>query len=302
MAFLLKKGSNVTVRNSVRSGLLPLHIAAVEGHLDIVKLLVEHGVDINAKKTTKGGAQNALEMASEKNYSEIFAYLISRGAKGKVKQNDAKLPGHNVRICAFSDVVPPQFQYQQTFSLSTIASEVAQPSSLPSDTSLSLMSLGTAVRPWKTVRLFLSSTFVDMFAEREYLVKNVIPKLKEKCEERKIHLVEVDLRWGITEEESKSGRALQICMEEVENCEIFCNILGSRYGWIPDENVVPADVKVKYAWQKGLSITHMEIQNGALKKKKDPKCRAFFYIRDSSNFLNSIPSNVHFILICLHFI
>ncbi len=49
---------------------------------------------------------------------------------------------------------------------------------------------------WARVGLFVSSTFDDMHAERDYLVKRVLPRLYAWCEERRLHLVDVDLRWG----------------------------------------------------------------------------------------------------------
>ena len=33
---------------------------------------------------------------------------------------------------------------------------------------------------WKTVRVFISSTFRDMHSERDHLVKHVFPALREK--------------------------------------------------------------------------------------------------------------------------
>jgi Domain of unknown function (DUF4062) len=44
--------------------------------------------------------------------------------------------------------------------------------------------------PWKTVRVFISSTFRDMHAERDHLIKVVFPKLRQWCEKRRLHLVE----------------------------------------------------------------------------------------------------------------
>ena len=52
---------------------------------------------------------------------------------------------------------------------------------------------------WKNVYIFISSTFSDMHAERDYLVKNVFPELSEWCEDRRIRLVDIDLRWGVTQ-------------------------------------------------------------------------------------------------------
>ena len=50
--------------------------------------------------------------------------------------------------------------------------------------------------PWKRVAVFVSSTFSDMHAERDYLVKRVFPDLHDWCERRRLRLVDVDLRWG----------------------------------------------------------------------------------------------------------
>ena len=36
-----------------------------------------------------------------------------------------------------------------------------------------------------------------------------------------------------------------------------------RYGWVPDIENVPDDIREKYQWIPGISITHMEILHGA---------------------------------------
>lgn len=124
---------------------------------------------------------------------------------------------------------------------------------------------------WRTARVFISSTFRDMHAERDYLVKYVFPELRTILEKKKIHFVDIDLRWGITEEESRQGHVMEICREEVDNCRpFFLCFLGERYGWIPPgENI---------------SITEMEIERGALVPaigKDKSSIQAFFYFRNS---------------------
>src|SRR4051812_42798655 len=65
---------------------------------------------------------------------------------------------------------------------------------------------GSTMNPQRrVVRVFVSSTFRDMFAEREELVKQVFPRLRKLCEERDVSWGEVDLRWGITEEQAQRG-------------------------------------------------------------------------------------------------
>src|SRR5215813_6888801 len=90
--------------------------------------------------------------------------------------------------------------------------------------------------PWRTVRAFISSTFRDMHAERDHLVKVVFPRLRQWCEERCLHLVDIDLRWGVTREEADNGQAIEICLKEIDGSRpFFVCVLGSRYGWVPEE-------------------------------------------------------------------
>jgi hypothetical protein len=51
----------------------------------------------------------------------------------------------------------------------------------------------------KVVRVFISSTFRDMHAERDHLVTVVFPELRECCEKLGLEFFDVDLRWGVPE-------------------------------------------------------------------------------------------------------
>jgi hypothetical protein len=96
---------------------------------------------------------------------------------------------------------------------------------------------------WRTVRVFISSTFKDMQAERDHLVRFVFPRLREELLKRRIHLVEVDLRWGVTSEQD----ALEVCKEIIDECRPrFVCILGGRYGWTPPgkhESITAGEVR-----------------------------------------------------------
>ncbi|MEK6289226.1 MAG: DUF4062 domain-containing protein [Acidobacteriota bacterium] len=88
---------------------------------------------------------------------------------------------------------------------------------------------------WKTVRVFISSTFRDMHLERDHLVRVVFPELKERCRTKHVQLVDVDLRWGVTEADAEHGKALDICLDEIDSCRpYFLGILGHRYGFVPE--------------------------------------------------------------------
>lgn len=89
----------------------------------------------------------------------------------------------------------------------------------------------------REIRVFLSSTFKDMEAERNYLIKTVFPRVRSECFRRQVGFTEIDLRWGVTEEESKNGATVEICLAEIDRCRdfppFFIGFLGERYGWIP---------------------------------------------------------------------
>lgn len=59
---------------------------------------------------------------------------------------------------------------------------------------------------WRSVRVFISSTFRDMHSERDVLIGQVMPQLRLRAASHFLSLEEVDLRWGITEEETKKDR------------------------------------------------------------------------------------------------
>jgi len=118
---------------------------------------------------------------------------------------------------------------------------------------------------WKTVRVFISSTFHDMQAERDHLVRFVFPKLRQELLQRRIHLVDMDLRWGVTSEQD----ALSVCREVVDECRPrFLCMLGGRYGWVPPD--------------KTRSITADEVYYGVLDRDLTSRGFAFFYFRDPS--------------------
>lgn len=87
----------------------------------------------------------------------------------------------------------------------------------------------------RNVRFFISSTFSDMAPERDVLIKFVFPRLKKLCHERGVFLSQIDLRWGITAEQSKQGDTIAICLKEIDKSRpYFMCILGGRYGWNDD--------------------------------------------------------------------
>ena len=79
----------------------------------------------------------------------------------------------------------------------------------------------------RAIRVFVSSTFRDMQAEREELVKRIFPQVRRLCEERGVGWSEVDLRWGVTDEQKAEGAVLPICLAEIDRSRpFFLGLLG----------------------------------------------------------------------------
>jgi Flp pilus assembly protein TadD len=150
----------------------------------------------------------------------------------------------------------------------------------------------------REIRVFISSTFRDMHAERDYLVSHVFPVIRRACRERQVEFTEIDLRWGVTKEEAEQGKVVRICLEEINRCRpYFLSLLGERYGWAPLDTdlehkaelfaLFPFLVK---SLKAGLSVTEMEILHGVL-DNPDMTEHCFFYLRDKA-FSHSLADSL----------
>jgi len=145
---------------------------------------------------------------------------------------------------------------------------------------------------WRTVRVFISSTFRDMHAERDWLVQRVFPALRERLEPHRIHLVDIDLRWGVTKEQADNEEVIDICLSQIDACRpFFLGILGERYGWVPDRVPERVTSNNKWAWVQaamGKSITEFEVLYGVL---NNPAMHghALFCFRDPA-FAANVPA------------
>ncbi|MBE9571261.1 MAG: DUF4062 domain-containing protein [Proteobacteria bacterium] len=98
----------------------------------------------------------------------------------------------------------------------------------------------------RTFRIFVSSTFDDLKAERNALQKQVFPKLRELCLQHGCRFQAIDLRWGVSEEAALDQQTMKICLEEIARCQQvtprpnFVVLLGDRYGWCPLPYEIPA--------------------------------------------------------------
>lgn len=118
---------------------------------------------------------------------------------------------------------------------------------------------------WENVYIFISSTFNDMHAERDFLMKRVFPELSEWCSKRKLNLIDVDLRWGITEKDAQENkRVVEVCLDHINECRpLFICFLGDRRGWVPAQNDISRETLLKYPLLEKYigkcSVTELEI-------------------------------------------
>ena len=180
---------------------------------------------------------------------------------------------------------------------------------------------------WKDIPIFISSTFNDMHAERDYLVKYVFPELAEWCAQRRLRLIDIDLRWGVTKEESETNNALRKCLENIEDCRpFFLCLIGQRRGWVPNdplrmkyergkhlngnrmefESEISEETKAEYPSVKKYdgktSVTEMEIEHALLapmyrvinevNQSAGRECYAVFFERESG-WLTDIVTDIH---------
>jgi tetratricopeptide (TPR) repeat protein len=127
--------------------------------------------------------------------------------------------------------------------------------------------------------VFVSSTFRDMQEERDALATHVFPALRERCEARGVVWGEVDLRWGITDEDAAEAGVLSICLDVIDECQVFIGLLGERYGWVPA--AFDAALLEREPWlgeQTGSSVTELEIVHATLSHSPRPQ-DALFYFR-----------------------
>lgn len=150
----------------------------------------------------------------------------------------------------------------------------------------------------RSIRIFISSTFLDMQAERDELIKKTFPKLRQLFEPQGINITEIDFRWGITKKEGEKGEVLPICFEEIDKCHpYFIGIIGNRYGTplIECSDNPPEFYLSKIPWfthdHLQRSITELEIIYGALNYHHHEAGTFFYFLEPENSSTNENNSN-----------
>jgi hypothetical protein len=138
---------------------------------------------------------------------------------------------------------------------------------------------------WQARPLFVTSTFRDMQAERDYLHAYVFPVLRERLRERFRHQEPIDLRWGVetvqsSEREAKELLVLKVCLAGIRRSRpLLIALIGDRYGWQPPESRMraAADEAGFDRDVAGRSVTALEIEYGILDSPMQKKLSRFCF-------------------------
>jgi WD40 repeat protein len=129
------------------------------------------------------------------------------------------------------------------------------------------------MRVWKTLKLFMSSTFKDLERERDAMAQ-VFQKVQERLMQRRLHLIPYDMRWQDTHDKD----LVSWCLETVRSCQYFVGILGYRYGWRPPHHINGTTNDRRF------SITEMEIDEALI---TIPRSNRFFCFGDLAQYSDS---------------
>lgn len=152
------------------------------------------------------------------------------------------------------------------------------------------------MKNWKTIKIFVSSTFKDMDVERDALRNIVLPRLNEHFAPHKRNIQIIDLRHSVETDSRQTADerercVFNICMDEILSCKpYFIGLIGHRYGWIPDMNRVGAREQLNDILPDDfplapdeISVTVYEFLNG-LFNRHFANNRAIVFIRNKESY------------------
>ncbi|XP_002741817.1 NACHT domain- and WD repeat-containing protein 1-like [Saccoglossus kowalevskii] len=151
----------------------------------------------------------------------------------------------------------------------------------------------------RIVRIFTSSTFTDTSVERNALMQDVYPKLRDYCKSKYgLEFQVVDMRWGVRDEATDDHMTSQLCMNEIAACQRlsigpnFVTFLCQKYGYRPFPPKIPDD-----EFKSFISILTEENQSVELLQewfKKDENADpAIWILQPISSILKHYNDNEH---------
>lgn len=159
----------------------------------------------------------------------------------------------------------------------------------------------------KYIRFFISSTFDDMKIERNLLME-IFSDLNAEYSEQNWQIDYIDLRWGISKETGLENKTMQVCKDELKQCQQmspkpnFIILLGNRYGWIPLPEVVPVEIYEtlqmtryeKFVFDNWYKLDKNYLPNGAyiIKSRLCSKDIEYDIFSDKTTFINYANDNI----------
>lgn len=119
----------------------------------------------------------------------------------------------------------------------------------------------------KVFAVFVSSTFTDTEEERNLLVEDVQPYLREVCSLFGYDFRFCEMRWGVRDDASEDHQTADLCLQELyrcqqESCGInFITFLCDKYGYCPFPSKIPQE-----EFEELLSYINEETQRTLLLK------------------------------------
>ena len=90
-------------------------------------------------------------------------------------------------------------------------------------------------------------------------MRTAFPRIEKLCQERGVFFAPLDLRWGVTSEQSGSGQVIKICLEEIDRSRPY--FVGSLGKINPNYNLKKKLKKIKKIKKIKISNTKIKYKN-----------------------------------------
>jgi Domain of unknown function (DUF4062) len=102
--------------------------------------------------------------------------------------------------------------------------------------------------PKREIKVFVSSTFTDTHDERNIILNEILPFLRELARQHNVVITIFDMRSGITDGSSLDHSTWDNCKYELQRCFresaglVFLSLQADKYGYMPLPKTIDKDV------------------------------------------------------------